>query len=443
MLKHNNQNENITPIAITNWRDIRKKFGIKEKNRRGHMYIVGKTGVGKSNLIATMAVSDIKQGNGLCVIDPHGDLAETLLDHIPESRINDVVYFNPLDTEHPFAFNPLNQVYPQNDYIIVSSLISIFKKIWSDFWGPRLEHILRNSLFTLLECENTTILDIPPLLTNKYFRKELLQNVTNKHILSFWQNEFDKYSSWLKADATAPVLNKIGQFLTNPLLRNIVGQKHNSFSIRSIMDNKKILIVNLSKGIIGEDNSSLLGAMLINAIYLSALSRADSEIDQRTGFYLYVDEFHNFISTSFIDMLSESRKYGLSLVLANQYLDQLKEEIRNSIFGNIGSLISFRVGLSDAEYLYKEFDKVFTQNDLITLPNYNIFIKLMIDGITSKPFSATTIDLPLAETSYRKRIIDESRMRFGRPKDMVEKEIDSHTYNDMHMKDNRQLGLFK
>lgn len=415
--------EKVTPIAITNWRDIRQQFGIKQKNRRGHMYIIGKTGTGKSNLIANMAISDIENNYGIALIDPHGDLAEILLSSIPPNRKNDVIYLNSADDEFPVAFNPLDQRFLKDANLIVSSLISVFKKIWSEFWGPRLEHVLRNALYSLMEYPNSTLLDIPALLTNKDFRKEVCMYITNQQVLDFWNNEFDKYSARLRADATSPVLNKIGQFLTNPILRNIIGQKKNSFQIRQVMDEGKILIVNLAKGKIGEDNCSLLGALIATIINLSALSRADIDEDKRRGFYLYVDEFHNFLTLSFTTALSESRKYGLNIVLANQYLGQLQEKIRDSIFGNIGTLISFRVGLVDAQYLSKEFDNHFCENDFIKLPNYYIYIKLMIDGTTSKPFSATTFLLEQKEYVNKEEIIKASRSRFSRTRKEVEKEI--------------------
>ena len=438
----NYEQHKITPLAVTNWRDIRNLFGIKEKNRRGHMYIIGKTGTGKSSLLANMTRFDISHGNGIAVIDPHGDLTDVILDSIPANRITDVIYFDAGDSQHPISFNPLANIHPDNRHLVVSGLISVFKKIWSDFWGPRLEHILRYSLFTLLEYPGSTILDLPPLLTVKQFREKVLLNVKDETVRSFWFNEFDKYSAWLKSEAVAPILNKVSQFLTSPLLRGIIGQPESSFKLRKVMDEGKILIVNLSKGKIGEDASSLLGSMLSTMIYLAALSRVDQPEKERKFFYLYVDEFHNFLTLSFANMLAESRKYGLSLVLAHQYVNQLSSEIRNAIFGNVGTMISFRLGMEDAKCLTKEFQPTFDEFDLINLPNFHIYLKLMIDGATSNPFSATTLPLPIPKVSYRDRIIVYSRKRYNKTKENVKKVIISENRCDIKIDPPKQKGLF-
>lgn len=420
--EHHEHNQ-VTPLAVTNWRDIRKKFGIKEKNRRGHMYVVGKTGTGKSSLLGNMIIADIAQGNGLALIDPHGDLAETVLRFIPKERMGDVIYLNPGDLEYPFAFNLLEQVEPDFRHRIVSGLLTVFKKIWHEFWGPRLEHLLRHALFTLLEYPGSTLLDVPRLFTDISFRTKALTYVTHEAVKAFWQYEFEKYSPWLKSEASAPILNKMGQFLTNLPLRNIVGQHKNTFNLRQVMDEGKILIVNLSKGVIGEDNAVLLGAMLVTQMQLAALSRADIEEKKRRSFYLYVDEVHNFLTQSFTSILSESRKYGLHLILAHQYVSQLQEEIRDAVFGNVGTIISFRVGPDDAHFLAKEFAPVFDEMDFVNLPHHHIYLKLMIDGVTSQPFSAVTLPLPANGISDRDEIIRESRRRYGRPRKEVEQKI--------------------
>jgi type IV secretory pathway TraG/TraD family ATPase VirD4 len=429
MTKSHNDKNPITPFAVTNYRDIRKRFGIKDENRRGHMYIIGKTGTGKTTLIENMAISDIKTGNGLALIDPHGDLAEDLFNHIPKKRIKDVIYFNPGDLEYPIAFNPLERVPYDYHHLIVSNIISVFKKIWSEFWGPRLEHILRHSLFTLLEYPGSTLLDIPKLLTNKEFRKEVLEHITHQQVKDFWHYEFEKYSVWLKSEAISPILNKMGQFLTSLPLRNIVGQKENTINLRNIMDEGKILVVNLAKGKIGEENCSLLGAMIITKIQLAAMTRTDIPETKRRPFYLYVDEIHNFITLSFADILSEARKYGLNLILAHQYIEQLDEKIRAAIFGNVGTLISFRVGAEDAKYLAREFSPVFDESDLINLPNHHIYLKLMIDGQTSQPFSAVTLPLVERNKSYKMRVIELSRKRYANPRHAVEREIINQSHH--------------
>ena len=414
--------EQVTPIAVTNWRDIRKMFGIKEKNRRGHMYIIGKTGTGKSNLIATMALSDIRSGNGICLIDPHGDLSDDILNRIPKERISDVVYFNPADLDYPVGFNPLEKVPYEKQHLVVSGIISVFRKIWTEFWGPRLEHILRHSLFTLLDYPGSTLLDLPRLLTDVGFRREVLSHVKQREVLAFWQNEFDKYTPWLRSEAISPILNKVGQFLVNLPLRNIIGQSRSTINLKEVMDGKKILIANLAKGKIGEDNTSLLGSLLLTEIWLTALGRAEVPEAQRTPFYLYVDEFHSFVTSSFADILSESRKYHLSLTVSHQHLLQIDEKVRAAIFGNVGSIISFRVGAEDAAYLAREFHP-FKEIDFTNLPNYHIYLRLMIDGVTSQPFSATTLPLDEARVSHGTEIINESRRRHGKPRQSVERDI--------------------
>jgi len=419
----------ITFFAVTNYRDIRRKFGIKEKNRRGHIYIVGKTGTGKSTLIQNMVISDVNDGNGLALIDPHGDLSEGILNFVPRRRIKDVIYFNPGDTDYPIAFNPLESVHSDQHHLVASGLISVFKKIWSEFWGPRLEHILRNTILTLLERPNSTILDIPKLLTDKDFRGEIIGKVKNQQVREFWFSEFEKYSAYLKTEAVSPILNKMGQFLTSFPLRNIVGQKENTFDIRKVMDEGKILIVNLAKGNIGEDNCSLLGAMIVTKIWLAALSRADLPEEKRKPFYMYVDEIHSFLTLSFADILSESRKYGLNLTLAHQYIDQLDEKIKGAIFGNVGTVISFRVGIEDAEHLAKQFYPIFNQNDLINLPNYHIYLKLMVDGATSQPFNAITLPPPERVRSYKEGIIKLCREKYSRPRKEVENELLLRSYS--------------
>lgn len=412
-----------TLIGITDWRNEKQPFSIKDADRLAHIYAIGKTGVGKSTLLLNMAISDIEKGKGVCIIDPHGDIAETILQYIPQSRLEDVIYFNPKDIDRPIAFNPLKAVHPNFHHLVASGLISTFKKIWADSWGPRLEYILRFALLTLLEYPHATLLDIQPLLTDMYFRNKVLRYVTNQHTLSFWKNEFDKYSPGLRSEAITPILNKTGVFLTSKPLRNIVGQRTTGFKMQQVLDQGKILIANLSKGEIGEDASSLLGSILVTSIQLSALYRSIQPESQRRPFYLYVDEMHSFISLSFIDVLAEARKYKLSIFLTHQYLDQIHEKIRSAIFGNIGTLISFRVGATDAEHLTKEFFPVFNEQDLINLPRYSMYLKLMIDGATSTPFSAITVPPKPITVSYKEKVIELSRNKYGSKRDMVEKNI--------------------
>ncbi len=381
-------NSDITPIGITNYRSTNQRFGIKDKDRLQHMYVIGKSGTGKSTLLSNMAISDIKRGSGLCVIDPHGDIAQSLLKHIPKERQKDLIYFNATEQDNPIEYNPLSKVHPKYHDLVASGLVSTFKKIWADSWGPRMEYILRFTLLTLLWLPDATLLDIQPLLTDKDFRERAIQYATEEHIRAFWRNEFDKYTPRLRAEIISPILNKTGFFITSTALRNIVGKKTSSFRLQNVLDAGKILIVNLSKGQIGEDVSSLLGAMLVNAIQLAAMHRASMPEHTRRPFYLYIDECHSFVTLSFATILAEARKYGLSLFLAHQYIGQLDERVRAAIFGNVGTIISFRVGALDSEYLAKEFYPVFTQDDLVNLPRYAMYLKLMIDGTASEAFSA-------------------------------------------------------
>ncbi len=414
MTETESAHENITPLAITNWRDIRRKFGIKEKNRRGHLYILGKSGTGKSSLIGNMIVSDMAMGYGLALIDPHGDLAEAVLSRVPEKRLDDVIYFDPADLEHPIAFNPLEPGSIDNRHLIASGLISTFKKIWPEFWGPRMEHILRNALLTLLELPGSTLVDLPRILLDATWRARIVPTLRNGAVREFWQTEYDRYPASFRNEAASPILNKIGQFLTNVPLRRIICHPRSSFDIRQVMDQGKILIANLSKGRIGEDCSGLLGSMLVTKLHLTALSRADTPESSRKFFYLYVDEVQNFLTDAFSDMLSESRKFGLSLTLAHQYTSQLEEGIRSSILGNVGTLLVFRLGTEDAKMLAPEFAPAFGADDLIKLPNYHLYVKLMIDGVTSDPFSAVTWPMTDGNQSVAHQVIDASRRNYAR-----------------------------
>jgi CxxC-x17-CxxC domain-containing protein len=418
-------NDEIIFFAKTNFRNKEQIFGIKQDDRRRHMYVIGKTGMGKTNLIQNMAIQDIRNGKGVAIVDPHGEFAEECLKAVPANRINDVIYFNPADTANPIAMNVMEKVDPEYRHLIASGLVGVFKKIWADSWGPRLEYLLRNAILALLEYPTSTLLGVTKILVDKEYRTKVMEKVSDPVIKSFWTEEFTKYHDRLMADAIAPIQNKVGQFLSSSLIRNIVGQVKSSFDIRYVMDNQKILIMNLSKGRIGEDNSALLGAMMITKIQLAAMARVDMPESRRKDFYLYVDEFQNFATESFANILSEARKYRLNLILAHQYITQLDERVQNAVFGNVGTLITFRVGASDAEFLEKEFSPVFYMTDLVNLAKYNIYLKLMIDGVATSPFSANT--LPPIDTSdtgvnYEK-IIRVSAERYGTPRKIVEDKI--------------------
>lgn len=412
-------------FAKTNFRNSEKIFGIKIDDRRRHTYVIGKTGMGKTNLVQNMAIQDIQNGDGVAIMDPHGEFAEECLKAVPAERIKDVIYFNPADTEFPIAMNVMEQVDSSYRPLIASGLVGVFKKIWADSWGPRLEYLLRNAILALLEYPGATLLGVTRILIDKKYRETVLEKVTDPVIKSFWEEEFSKYNQNFAVEAIAPIQNKVGQFLSSALIRNIVGQEKSAFSMRDIMDNQKILIMNLSKGRIGEDNSALLGAMMITKIQLSAMERVDIPEDERKDFYLYVDEFQNFATESFANILSEARKYRLSLILAHQYIAQLEESVRDAVMGNVGTIITFRVGAADAEYLEKEFDPIFYANDLVNLAKYNIYLKLMIDGVSTMPFSAVTlppIDLGVKKVDIKK-IIDASREQYAAPREVVEKKI--------------------
>lgn len=413
----------VTPIGITNWRNQQQVFGIKDTDRLGHIYCIGKTGAGKSTLLLNMAIADIEQGKGVGVIDPHGDLAEEILNYIPTERINDVIYFNAGDTDYPIAFNPFSEVQEEDRYLVAATIVTTLKKLWSDSWGPRLEHILRNTLISLSYYSESTLLDIVPMLTNYEFRKQVLYAVPVVSILDFWHKEFEPLSPQLKNEFIAPIVNKVGLFTAHPILKNILGQQQSTIHIASIMNTKKIFIANLSKGVLGEAGTQLLGSLLVTQFQTASLGRATSPIHSRTPFYLYIDEVHSFITKSFADILSESRKYGLSLFLTHQFIDQLPEEIQKSIIGNVGTLISFRIGTADTKILAQEFFPIFSETDLVSLPRYHIYIKLLIDGTTSKPFSAITLPIKESTVSDTQAIQEVSQKRYGKPIAEVEEAL--------------------
>ena len=414
----------ITYIGETNFRNTRKKFGIKLDDRRRHIYIIGKTGMGKTALLTNMAVQDINTDRGIAFIDPHGEAAEELLDYIPKGRINDVIYFNPADLEFPIGFNIMEIHNPEERHLIAAGLMGVFKKIWPDVWSARMEYILNNCILALLEYPGSTLLGINRMLADPDYRKKVVNKVQDPVVKAFWLQEFARYTQRYEVEATAAIQNKVGQFVSNPLIRNIIGQEKSTIDIRKIMDQGKIFIVNLSKGKIGEANSTLLGALIITKLYLEAMSRVDIPEEERKDFFLYVDEFQNFATESFANILSEARKYRLSLVLAHQYIAQMEEKVRDAVFGNVGTLISFRIGAEDAEFLEKEFSPYFTQEDFVNLPKYNIYIKLMIDGVAAKPFSAQTLPpFPKPETNFRQEIIQVSRKTCGVARDLVEERI--------------------
>jgi hypothetical protein len=416
--------ENISAFGVTNFRGISHQFGMLRYDRSRHVYIIGQTGAGKSGLLELFALSDIFHNHGYALIDPHGDFAVNNMKFIPGSRVQDVVYFNPADTAHPLGFNPL-EVTDQNQKTNISSeVIGVLKRMFGESWGPRLEYILRYTILALLDHPNTTMLDITRMLTDKKFRKEVLATCTDTVVLQFWNIEFASWNDKFQAEAIAPVLNKVGAFTANPVIRNIIGQPKSTFNIRQIMDEGKILIVNLSKGLIGEDNAAILGSFLVTKIQLAAMSRQDiPNIEDRRPFYLYVDEFQNFATDSFATILSEARKYGLNLTVANQYISQMSETVRDAVFGNVGTMITFRVSADDAPILSKQFEPNFEALDLLQMHNRNFVINMVIGGEKTPAFSARTLNLPPAQTDNTAYIINHTRTLYSRDRADVEAEI--------------------
>lgn len=408
------QKKDINFFATTTFKNQDTIFGIKSADRRKHVYIIGKTGAGKSTLIANMAIDDIRKDRGIGIIDPHGDLSETILEYIPKRRLNDVVYLEPFDTERVFALNVLEVKNKQHKDLVASGIVSIFYKIYGDSWGPRLEYILRNVIFTLLDTPGATLVDVLRVLADGGYRKKVVEGLTDPVIRDFWEKEFARMPDSLKAEAISPIQNKVGQFVSSKMVRNIIGSAKSTINLEQIMNEGKILILNLSQGKLGEDNAALLGAMIITQIQLAAMNRSFMKEEERRDFFMYVDEFQNFATSSFIKILSEARKYRLSLTLANQYMGQLEEEVQHAIFGNVGTLISFVVGGTDAYPLMKEFAELYTESDLVSLGKFEIVIKLSIDGMTSMPFPAKTLPLPSLKNENREKIIQLSKERYGR-----------------------------
>jgi hypothetical protein len=410
--KTEEEKKNINYFAKTQFKNKIAVFGIKDKDRLRHIWSVGKTGTGKSTMIANMAIDDLKKDRGVAVIDPHGDLCDDLLNYIPSHRINDTIYFNPADRDFPINFNPLEVTNREEAELVVSGLMSIFTKVWANVWSARMEYILRNSFMTLTEIPGSTLEDVLKILSNQKYRSKVLQKVKDAALQHFWKEEFEKMPEQLQKEAISPIQNKVGQFVTSPMIRRIIGNPTSSVSLDEVMDGRKILLANLSQGRLGEDNAALLGAMLITKFQLSAMHRVDVDKSKRVPFYLYVDEFQNFATDSFIQILSEARKFGLALMMANQYMAQIPENVQKAILGNAGTMITFAAGAEDASILHKEFAEVFSQNDLVNLSNFQIAIKLMIDGHSTRPFLAHTLPLPASANKNREKVIRVSRERW-------------------------------
>ena len=400
-------------------------FGIKRDDRRRHMYILGKTGMGKSTFLQNMCIQDIYNGEGVCFIDPHGEAAEYIMDRVPSYRQNDVIYFDPSDTNFPIGFNMLEQKSGEEKFLVASGMMAVFTKLWAGMWSTRMEYILNNCILALLDSPGNTLLGITRMLTDKAFRNKIVSKITDPIVKNFWLVEFAGFNDRYKQEAIAPIQNKIGQFLSSNLIRNMVGQPKSGIDMRQIMDQKKILIINLSKGRLGEDSSALLGGLLITKLQLAAMSRVNMPESERNDFYLYVDEFQNFTTDSFGTILSEARKYRLNLVLAHQYIAQLTEngsfKIKNAVFGNVGTMICFRVGSEDSEILEKEFAPIFTSQHLQNLNARQTVLKLSIDNASAGPFLAETLPPIFEKMGGRLAVgLKVSRERYGSPVEKVE-----------------------
>ncbi|MCL1929733.1 type IV secretion system DNA-binding domain-containing protein [Candidatus Saccharibacteria bacterium] len=414
----------ISAFGITNFRGMDQQFGIRRRDRNRHIYVIGQTGTGKSGLLELLSLSDIFHAEGYAIIDPHGDYAINNLHFIPPHRIKDVIYFNASDTEFPLAFNPMELIDPSFKNNTCSEIIGVLKRMFGDSWGPRLENLLRYTILALLEYPETTMLDITRMLTDKKFREKVLRHVKDIVVLQFWRVEWSGWGEKNQADAIGPVLNKIGAFTANSTIRNIIGQPKSSFNIREIMDAGKILVVNLSKGLIGEDNAGILGSFFVTKIQLAAMSRSDiPNVDDRRPFYLYVDEFQNFATDSFAVILSEARKYGLCLTVANQYISQMSDTVRESVFGNVGTLLSFRVSADDATKISKQFEPQFEPPDIISMNNRHFVVNMIIDGEKTQPFSGVTLALPPRQDSHIDAITEHTRDNYSKPRLVVEQEI--------------------
>ncbi len=428
---NNDESEDVVYFAKTDFRNQDKLFGLKRKDRRQHMYVIGKTGTGKSVLLHNLIAQDIANGEGVCVVDPHGELVESILEKIPESRKKDIVYFNPADMDFHIGFNVLQLPDPKYKHLVASGLMGIFTKLWANVWSARMEYILNNTILALLDTPNTTLLGILRMLSDQDYRQKIIANLKDPVVKAFWVNEYEQWQDKFRNEAIAPIQNKVGQFLSTALVRNIVGQSKSTIDIFELMNERKIFLVNVSKGRIGEDNSALLGAMLITKIQLAAMERVRIPEDERKDFYLYVDEFQNFATDSFAGVLSEARKYRLNLIIAHQYIGQLvtdmSTKVRDAVFGNVGTMTVFRVGAADAEFLESEFEPEFTVQDIVNIPNYHIYIKLMVNGVASRPFSGATLpELQLKENKMTvEEVIAVSREKYARPRAEVEKDIAS------------------
>lgn len=434
--------QNARIFGETDYRNQKIPFGIRKEDRRRHMYLLGKTGTGKSMFIKNMVYGDLQEGEGLCIVDPHGELIEDVLSFIPENRLKDVVLLDPSDVENPIGLNMLDIKEGESKELLADGIVSVFIKLFGDSWGPRLQYILTNTILTLLHCQNVSLLAVNRILLDKNYRKFLLKQVNDPFLIKFWTEEYEQMAKNQKllAETLSPIQNKVGRFLSSPLVRNMIGQVKSSIDLKEIMDDGKILLINLSQGKIGEENTSLLGGMIITRLYTNAMQRANIASENRNDFYLYVDEFQNFATDTFVKILSEARKYGLNLLVTHQFIDQIQPNIQDAIFGNVGTLINYVVGPKDALRLEKEFAPHLTTEDLVNLERFNFAIKMMIDGAQSAPFTGKLLIPTHQTTGIIERIKEQSRQTYSTPKDIVESKLNKWALQEYDEKGNLIQG---
>jgi len=412
--------KDVSLFGITNYHNNFEVFGIKRADRRRHLYTVGKSGSGKSKLLELLIKTDMEEGKGVGVLDPHGDLVDNVIEFVPKDRIKDVIYFDPADIDYPISFNPLENVDEEYKMQVTLGFIQIFKKLFGSNWSDRLEHVLRYVVLALLDSPNTTVLSILKMLTDKNYRQNIVSRIKDNVVKNFWVSEFAAWSEKFDAEAITPLLNKVGQFVSTNMIRNIVGQPKNKVDIRDVMDNQKILLMKVSKGLLGEENSSLLGSMIITKLYQAAMSRADQKEEFRKDFYFYVDEFQNFATDTFAEILSEARKYKLNLTIAHQYMGQVSDSVKKTVFGNVGSIVNFRVGADDAGLLAEEYTPIFKARDIINLGVREFYCKMSVDGEIREAFSGKTLTVPKMSGEFVQDIINNSRKNYCANREQVE-----------------------
>jgi len=398
-------------------------FGMTAEDRRQHVYVIGKSGSGKTTLLKNMLIEHLEKGDGLALLDPHGDLAEEILAHIPRHRSNDLVYFNPADEAHPLGLNVFAGVAKENHHLVASGIVSAFRSLWSESWGPRLEFILWNSVSALLHAQNASLLGINRLLTDDNYRRKIVSQIDDPFLRNYWEKEYESYDPRYRRESIAPIQNKVGQFMLSPQLRNILGQSGTKVSLPHVMNHRQIFIANLCKGKLGEDKCNLIGSLLTTQFQLAAMARADTPEKDRVDFFLFLDEFQNFSTDSFASLLSEARKFRLNLTLSHQYIAQLSLPVQKAVLGNVGTLLSFKVGYSDAVALGNELGNDFPPSRFVEMDRFHVIVRLLSHGVTTVPFLGRTLAPPSVKRTQVEKLISHSRMRFTTPRDIIERKL--------------------